>query len=247
MSKGVQFRGIGQIIIAFENMKLPKWAVKYDKGIVCKFEGNDLTESSSTLKEFLKMLEKSRSESQYTLNVYEDLAKNAKIKPSTEADYTFYFLVFEEEGTPYAIRTNNNQQIIDKLTALEARLAIMDAEEEEEPEKVGGVLGMINGFLDDPRVKDKIVTGIMGFVENLMKKPAPVLPIERQIGAVGAITDDSPVLIDQAEHNKLQAAINVLVKVDGSLGTNLQKIAAVAAADPAKYMQMISMLNTFLA
>lgn len=251
MAKGSQFKGVPMILAAFKNMKATAWSVKYDKGIVGKYEGSDEDEALDMLNQFLMMLEKSRSEAKYSLNVYEDLPKGGKIKPSTEPDYSFNIELFdvEEYPSPYTARRNTaNEEILAKLTLIEAKFAALDEEDEEdEEEKVGGVLGMINSFIEDPRVKDKIMDHAMGFMETLFKKPGAVVPMERQIGAVGGITEDSPILIDQVQHERLQTAINILIKVDAKLGDNLTKIAAVAASDPAKYAQMISMLNTFLA
>lgn len=248
----MQFRGVPDIVKAFSNMDLARWAVKYDKGIVCKYDGNDKTEAYSKLSEFLKNLERSGSEAIYTLNVYEDLAKGVKIKPSTEPDYSFYFTLFNNDSypSPYQVRRGADQDLIDKITALEAKVAKYETDDDDDGEKVGGVMGMLNGIVEDPRFKDKIIDAVFGFADKLMnpKPAAPVVALRDNtgLGAVGTIADDAPILIDESEHMKLQTAVDILVKVDAQLGTNLLKIAQTAKANPAKYVQMISMLNSFL-
>lgn len=250
MAKGVQFRGIPQILTAFQNMKLVKWCVKYDKNINAKYEGESETESNEMLSEFLKMLSSSGGSSVYTLCVYEDLKKGVKIKPSTEPDYSFNFTLFNMEEFPnpfIGARVSTNQQILDKLTAMEARMLKYETEGPEEEERVGGVLGMINGIVDDPRFKDKIIDRVFTLADDLFKK-TPIVPISpnRNLGAVGSVTEESPILIDESQHVKLQSAIDTLIRIDPALGDNLLKIAESAKNNPSKYKGMISMLNSFL-
>jgi|SRR5580692_429809 hypothetical protein len=251
MSKGMQFRGVPAIVKAFGNMDLAKWSVKYDKGIVCKYDGSDKTEGYSKLQGFLTDLQKSGSEAIYTLNVYEDLPKGQKIKPSTEPDYSFYFSLFDAESypSPYMRRHEADQALLDKIEMMEAKIAKYE-DEDDEPEKIGGVMGMLNGIVEDPRFKEKIIDQVFGIVDKIMnpKPAAPVHSIQNNtgLGAVGKVADDAPILIDEAEHIKLQTAVDILVTVDPELGTNLLKIANTAKQDPAKYKQMISMLNSIL-
>src|SRR6185437_9960943 len=139
MGKGVQFRAAGALMQAYDNCKIVNWAVLYDKGINCKYSGGDPTESRETLEEFLKLLGQSGTTAIYTLNLYEDLPKGGKILPKTDADYSFNFLLFDafsQEFSPaQRVYSNTNQLLLDRLTAIEAKLCQEDQEPDEDEPK----------------------------------------------------------------------------------------------------------------
>lgn len=187
----------------------------------------------------------------YSLNLYEDLPKNQKIKPSTEPDYSFNFTLFEEESypNPYHGAGGSYGRLQKKVEELEAKLALAAARDEEDQDEEGGIMGTINGYLEDPRTKDFIMNKIFGFVDGMLKTPAPGAPVfnlpeQRQPAQVGKVTEEH--LLTEDQTTKLQTAVGILATIDPNLGDNLLKIASVAQKDRMKYNQLIGLLNNFL-
>ena len=245
-SKGVQFRGPGALMNAFDNCKITKWAVFYDKNINCKYQDENWSESRETLSAFLTLLSRSNSTSVYTLSLYEDLKKDQKIKPSTEPDYSYNFTLFDEEltGSPWHNRRSEEQlQMKERIEQLEAKLKLaeQESEYEDEPEGIGAV---INGILGSERFKSWIQDKAFYFADRLFdKNPGAVIPMDSgKLGKVGGVKDTDPVLIDEAQTKKAAQAVEVLARVDPHLGDNLLKIAAIAENDPAKYRTLAAML-----
>lgn len=243
---GVQLRGVSSIMTAFDNLKIAAWSVMYGRNINMKFAGNNFAESRNTLQGFLDLLKESDTTATYTLHIYEDLPKGAKIKLSTEPDYSFNFLVTEEEAPRYARNREimeSNRLLMDKVTALEARLQARDAEEDE-PEPVGSLGGILSGLLEDEKVKEWIRTKAIGLADKLFNnsQTANVVPMNRVIGKVGAVTQDDPIVINDEQRIRMTEAIEILARVDPKLGDNLMKLARIAESDPGKYSTMAAML-----
>ena len=244
-TNGVQLRGMGAVLQAFDNLKISPWAVTYGKNINMKYAGASFPESRNTLQAFLQMLKDSDTVAVYTLHVYEDLPKGGKIKLSTEPDYSFNFLVTEDEAPRYARNrelAESNKVLTDRITALEAKLLLQeDEEEDEEPGSIGAV---ISGLLSDERVKDWIRTKAIGWADQLLTPPrSNVVPMGNSSAArVGAVSPNDPVLIDEEQQKKMQQAIEVLARVDSVLGDNLLKIAKIAENDPTRYQMLTRMI-----
>jgi hypothetical protein len=250
MGKGVQFRGAGALLQAYDNCKIVNWAVLYDKGINCKYNGSDETEARETLEEFLKLLSQSGSTAVYTLNLYEGLSKGAKILPKTEADYSFNFTLYDNfNESAYNPSTRayqgTTQILLDRLTAIEAKLSKEEDDEEEGPQ---GVQGLLNGIIEDDRFKTWIQDKVFAFADKLFEKPGNIVPMNpgstppRAAARVGEINQNSPILIDAEQQMKAAQAVELLARVDRNLGDNLLKIARIAQEDPNRYKMLAAML-----
>jgi len=245
-SNGVQLRGVSSIMSAFDNLKIAAWSIMYGRNINMKYAGNNFAESRNTLQGFLDLLKDSDTTAMYTLHIYEDLPKGGKIKLSTEPDYSFNFLVTEEEAPRHARNREileSNRILMDKVTALEARLAAREEDDDDE-QPVGSLGAMLSGLLDDDKFKDWIRTKAIGLADKFFNNPqnANVIPMDRAIGKVGAVTQDDPILINEQQRVKMTEAIEILARVDPKLGDNLMKLAKIAESDPGKYNTMAAML-----
>jgi hypothetical protein len=244
-SKGVQFRGCGELVQAFDNVKITKWAVFYDKNINCKYQEDNWPESRETLRLFLELLSKSNSTAVYTLCLYEDLKKDQKIKGSTEPDYAYNFTLFDEEMTGsswHNRRYEEQNKMQDRITQLEAKLKLAEEDNDYEDEDQG-IGGVINGILGSERFKTWIQDKAFLFADKLIEPKTNVVHMDSgKLGKVGGVTDQDPVLIDEAQTQKAAQAVEILARVDPYLGDNLLKIAAIAQNDPVKYRAFAAML-----
>lgn len=244
MGKGVQFRGAGALMRAYDNCKIVAWAVMYDKGINCKYSGSDETEARETLDQFLELLSQSGSTAVYTLNLYEGLPKGAKILPKTEADYSFNFTLFDNFSESNYSPSNRayqerNQALLDRLTAIEAKLTREDNDMEDEPTGVGSVL---SGLIESDRFKNWLQEKVFSFADKLFEKPANIVPMNTRPASVGAVDQNSPVLISQDQQLKAAQAIEILARIDKDLGDNLYKLSQLAVSDPERYKMLAKML-----
>jgi len=237
----VQFRGTANVVKAFENLGVPRWAVFQKNNLNEKYEGNDLTEGVETLQQFLSLLERSQTNAIYTLKTYEDLPENKIIKPSTECDRSFNFQLWENERfeSPYSQYKNRQlDEITQRLDRMEAlAVADNDNEHETEGEAVGGfgLMGYLNKLLENPVVQQKLGAVIGTWIDKIMPAAEP------QQSYPVAINGVQPDANDQVQ--KIQAAIDVLFSVDPLLGDHLEHLAKVAKNNPGKYNNLISMLN----
>jgi hypothetical protein len=242
---------------AFVNCNVTAWAIFSDKQLLSKDAGSTLEESRQVLEGLLKSMERSNTSAIYTLCLYEDIKDRKKIKISTEPDFSYNFMLFdaEEYPAPGAVtRREGYRQILDEIDLLKAQLALKTKEEEEDSdetegvgERPGGIMGMIDKLLDNPRVQEKLGERMMTWFDTLLS-PAPVndVPMNKQIGAMGNNGQEGLVQITQDQADKIQQSIAILAVVDPQLGDNLEKIAQLAQKNPKKYLSMIHMLNTFL-
>ena len=245
-SNGVQLRGVSSIMTAFDNLKIAAWSVTYGRNINMKYAGGNFGESRNTLSGFLELLKDSDTTAMYTLHIYEDLPKGGKIKLSTEPDYSFNFLVTEEEAPRHARNREiieSNRILMDKVTALEARLAARE-DEGDDDQPMGSLGAILSGLLEDDKIKDWIRTKAIGLADKWFNNPQStnVVPMNRAIGKVGAVTQDDPILINEEQRVKMTEAIEILARVDSRLGDNLMKLAKIAESDPGKYNTMAAML-----
>jgi hypothetical protein len=246
MASGIQFRGMDHVMAAYDNNKIIAWAVLYGKLINAKYIGINQHEAREALRIFLTQLKMSDTTAVYTLNLYEDLPKNAKIKASTEPDLAYNFIVVDAEAprhARYAEITQINSDLQNRITALEARLAIAD-EDDDDDEDENSVGGIVSGLFKDPRVQEWIKTKAIGLADKFLAgQPAKILPMQTsQAAKVGAVTSDDPILINEDQQDKCNQALEILVRCDPSLGDNLMKIAKIAENDPGKYQMFSKML-----
>jgi hypothetical protein len=262
MQRGIQFRGESAVMAAFDNMRIQSWCLCYGKNINCKYPSKQSSspysfeDSRELLRGVLKTLSEADNGALYTLHLYEDL--KGSIKPSTEPDYSYNIVLAEEEERSGRGSSRQYYELMDKFRTIEAKLTAQDELIKEyensnsEPEKEAGVLGFLNGLVSDDRFKNKLQDAIFGLADKwfagspLMNQNSNVVPMGSIPAKVGAISETDPILIDQREHELLQNAIDILVRVDPKLGTNLKKIADVAAKDKQKYLSLISILNSTL-
>lgn len=246
---GVQLRGVNAIMNAYDNIKIVAWSVMYGKNVNMKYIGTDFVEAREALRIFLEQLRDSQTTAVYTLNIYEEIPKDKKIRASTEADYAFNFLVDDTEAPRfqrYRDIDRQLQELMDKNTKLEARiLAMQEEDDDDEPQGIGAI---ISGLAKDPAVMDWIKTKALGLADKLFSKAgvvpgndAKLIPMN-QAAKVGAITQDDPILINEEQQVKTQEAIEILARCDPNLGDNLLKIAKIAENDPGKYTMFSKML-----
>lgn len=237
IGKAVQFRGISNVLKAYTNNKVAPWAIYQGNQFLMKYEGDDLDEGADVLRDYLSMIDQRSSDTvTYTLCVFENPA-NGKINSGTKYDASFNFRLVDN------IEDHQNSRIAGvyeaKIAGLEKQLADLSEPEELSPrEKLFEAMGKI---LEHPHVQQMIATKVVSLVDGLsdtiggiFKKPFPA----SYPAAIGSV----PVDVNQ-ENKNLQEAVQILITVDDQLGTHLLQLAAVAKKDPAKYKQLIGMLN----
>lgn len=247
MASGIQFRGVASVMKAYDNIKIKAWSVMYGKLINMKYIGTDFHESREALRVFLDQLKLSDTTAVYTLNFYEDLPPKAKIKGSTEPDYAFNFLVCEDEAprhARYAEIVQVNNDLTNRLTALEAKLSLAESDDDYEDDNSLG--GIVSGLLKDDRVKEWLKTKALGLADKLFTSAAPAKVLsmsnESKAAAVGSVSMEDPILINEEQQSKCNEALEILCRCDPNLGDNLLKIARMAENDPGKYQMFSKML-----
>lgn len=243
-ASAVQFRGIENVLAAYKANRVGPFAILNGKQILFSSEdvGNDdVEDGADELKGFLEMMKGGGSEAKYTLQTYR-LKDGKDVDSSTPYFRSFNFTLFGvEELTPYAERQQSVvRQYDDRLARLEKLLleqAEVDELEEDEEEEEGGIVGVLNGLVEIPEVRNAIGMAAIGLVSKIV--PMQQNKNQKIAGSDGAQPGS---VLDQEQLELAQQAINILASKDAKLGDHLMKIAQVAQNDPAKYRLFAQML-----
>lgn len=247
-SASIQFIGSNNVKQAFANVGVVNWALFNGKTLLEKYEGEDGEESRQLFDQYVDSLEANNSTSLYRLQTYEELPPGGKIKPSTEPDRSFQFKLYDMSdfrggiGSPRGIGYPDPamDKILEKLNTLESKISILEKDDEPE-EKVSGIGASLMKILEIPAVQQKIGA----IFENLADQLIPVKPNHVYTPPLGqpAALNGVPTESEQIQAEKINAAIVALYSVDKSLGDNLEKLAAIATANPSKYRELVMMLK----
>lgn len=226
MSASVHFKGIDNVLNAYEQRAVPAWSLWQGSQFLFKYEGNDISEGATALNEILDRLAQS-SNAIYTLKVYEEL-QGGKIKDKTPHDGSFNFklnLDSQEITTSQYGALRNQNAILEKLERLEQRMN--EREEEEEEEEPKSKLGLIGEILNDP--------GISQIVMPLVSKLLGINGANTPRPTIAGINDD--------EAATLKQAIEILKKSDPDLPAHLMKLAKLSQESPDSFKFLLNALE----
>lgn len=243
----VQFRGLENVMQAYDARQIDAWSVWCSKQFLNKgWGGNDL-------QTFLDALLKGGTNAIYTLKVYEDIKREedvAKIKANTPDDGSFNFRLNGDDMLPapgaiagYQSRTNNYAELDARMKRIE-ELLLQQAEgpgQDDEAETIGSVLIDI---LKDPGKVSKYVDVITAVFKPNQTPPMPaqVVPMP-QAAKVGNHESKQPPTEEAL--NRLATAIDTPEKHDPKLIDHLEKLATMASSNPGQFNMLISLLEKF--
>jgi hypothetical protein len=248
-SNAIQFRGQEQVMKAFEMNNMPNWSIWNGQNMMFVGDEGDISENADLLLQAMEMLKDGGSEAAYTLKVYKTVP-NGGIKNNTPWDRSFNFSIYNSNspGSPFQQRTNAVLGVIDqrfeqlKADMLERvfdKIDKEDAEEEEAAKKgPGGFIGMVNGLLENPQIKEVLMSKVAEFVGN-------ILGTNKAVGAIGALPEKNNAVglhLEADQIEKINQAIAILAEHDPKIGDHLLKLAALARDNPSKYKMGLSML-----
>jgi hypothetical protein len=244
-SSAVAFRGINQVISAYCNNDMASWSIWNGKEMMFRHPTDNMESGRNALRTILKELYEGGSEAQFSLRVYEGLSDTDKIKSNTPWDASFSFVLYgDEEYSPYQQgRKGYAREVDEQIVVLqkeidELKLALAEAEAEEKPE---GINGIISGIMEMPGIKQALAAKLVGIVNSVIPfgggQPAAVAGLP-----AAAPGQPIPSLLDAAQQAKVQQAINVLCTLDAKLGDHLIKIAEIAVKNIKQYNGMVAML-----
>lgn len=234
----VQFFGIESIMQAAENLNCPAWGIFIDRGLFSKYEGDDIAASQELLRRNLEALQEGGTTAIYLLKFFEsEKGQAVKINDRTVCNCgSFRFKLIEPEEREARMIGNSSQygiikQMNDEIAALKQQLSEKEEEQEAEDNSIGG---LVMGLLKNPEQLGQIVNvgrALLGLpVQQLPAPPAT-------IGALPAIYDN------EANVERLSAAIDTLEKNDARLIDHLEKLAKMATDSPDQFKTLLSMLD----
>lgn len=250
MSKFIQFKGIDDVLQAYENRKVNAWAIFSGRQFINK--GLD----KATLEAFLMLLEESTET--YTLKVYEDVNTTKLIKEKTECDGSFNFVLTEPE--PYQ-RGGFSEKVSREIAELKREL-ILQREQNYEEDEPKGFLGQIDKYLSDPVRMQNVVQTIgivrsiftgnpehaLNSVRALGHAPAAAAQIPVQPGSNGnntvtAAAAEKPMNAGKSESQILFDAIARLSAIDRDLPKHLTLLADYADKDINSFMVLLQSIE----
>jgi len=239
-SKSVQFRGIKNVVKAYQNKKVPQWGLFQGTQFLEKYEGDDTDEGATLLRDYLDALDqRSNDTNTYTLCVYE-VSAGTKITSATKYDASFNFRIADTIEDHLQSKVSGVFET--RITGIEDKLnQLLSDPEPEEMTVKDQLFGALGKILEVPQVQQALAAKLLGLIDGIGNTVTgiftPAVP-PRAIGHARPQTN-----VDE-ENKKLQEAVTILCEVDPQLGTNLLKLAGIAKADPSKYNLLITMLKT---
>jgi hypothetical protein len=227
MASSVQFRGIDEVLTAFDNIKCPAWSILQGGQFMFKHAGKTEDEAGQALRQTLEMLEGS-SNSIYTLRVYEDITERSKLKANTAYDGSFNFRLNMEsqELTQAEYRRHGSLTAMQsELSAVKAQLAAMQEEEEDDDETdTEKTLGEIGSLINNP-----VVMQLAQMIFGVKPKELPTP------GALAGVNEQEP---------KIKAAVEILKLHDTRLGDHLEKLATIAQTAKPSFDFLLNTLDS---
>ncbi len=247
----VQFRGIGNVLKAYNYKEVEVWAI---------FEGKRLQHKGigeTELTEYLNLLSLGGSNATLILKIYEDITDPREVKSNTADDGSFSFKTMDiDEDPEYQYRSGRSQsmgRLGDVLLKIDERLTAIEAGPDE-PEGIGKAIETaVIGAIEDPHKLGAIIDIIKGIFSGGPAKPIAALGNVQRMGANETTTEANSngnefeqsqkekTLEDQIK--RLGAAIDILSEADPALVVHLEKLAALAHRDPKKFQGLISMID----
>jgi hypothetical protein len=240
IGKSVQFRGIDNAVTAYGNMEIPRWGLFQGSQFLMKYSGTSMKEGSELLSQYLNALDqRSADANTYTLCIYDT---DEKINSATKYDASFNFRLVDNID---AYNSNKMSGLVEnRIAGIEEKLNLLLADPEpEEPTAKDQLFGALGKILEVPQIQHALANKLLGIIDGVGNTlsglfTSPGQPSQR--AAIGTVTTGAA---EMDETTKLQTAVGILAGIDPQLGTHLLHLANVAAKDPKKYEQLISMLN----
>jgi hypothetical protein len=245
MSTGaVQFKGKDAAMRAFEYNKIPNWALYVGRELLTSYTGRSMKDATDALDQFLDMLKDHNSAGTYQLRMYHDL----KVRVNNTTPYTnsFKFKLLDDEeyeggGGSQSYRLA--MQRMDRIEALLTANAEGEGEDDEEEEPVG-VMGHIQNAivekLKDPQTMNFLMGKVIGLIGSFTGTPQPAASMNGQPTTLP--NDQAYLALAPEQREALDRAMCILMNGDPSIGTNLEKLAKILAADPGKYAGLAAMI-----
>lgn len=213
---GVQYFGSESVVKAYLQREVGSFAVFQGKEMIFAHVCEDCEEGKEKLLEFVTGLWKGTT-AVYSLKIYRDVETITK---TSQDCGSFNFKLHEWEGSGNG--SGNDNLILSKLAALEARLN--DEEEGEEENEPADQWDKIGALLEKPVV----IAGINKLFGIDISQPA-------KVGAIPP-TDENEKLITQA--------VAILKTKDPNLGNHLMKLAGIAESKPANFKFLLQTLES---
>ncbi len=224
MAKAIQFRGIDNVLTAYDNVKVEAWSIWNDKQFLTKGIGKD------TLETFLQALDEGQSKGMYTLRVYEEIDNVRDIKAKTDYDGSFNFILNEYGPGP---ANERNSKILDRLGAIEQKL---DGNEPEEEKETLGSIAM--GLLKEPAQLAQMIDigrALLGLQPMYGQQAYQQLPSINN--AIGATPTDNG--------ERIGKALIILEKNDPKLVEHLEKLAHISTTNKMTFKFLLTTLENF--
>jgi len=244
---GIQFRGVEQVMQAFENRDVDAWSMWQGKQFLFKGYGE------ADLRAILESIAVNSTNAIYTIRVYETINDVKNIKEKSECDGSFNFRLDDERqeitGAQYSRFTQNNS-VFNRLAAIEEKLNNPPpADDDEEEETIGSVAIDIMKNPDKALKWAEVIRNIFSFNQP-QQPPGSVrhLPIsttiQQQPASMGNVTQPAKELTEQ-ELERLDKVTDLLFLKDPDFLVHLEKLAQIAENNPKKFKSLLTMLEIF--
>lgn len=232
------YQGLNNVLAAFQRQQqTPFFSVWKGKDLLFSYNVDDTEGSYNFLAENLTAAEENGNRDILKIKFHPEKEKKF-ITDSTPVTGTLFVRVCPWDPQEYRnnlpmIMGPVNNEILNKLTAMESRLNAMDEEQEEEEAEIGatgmeGAIGKVESLLNNPIIQ-KIAASPM--FNNLLSGLFGSNPVTQ--GSIAGIPNDE----------KINQAIEILKQHDDNIADDLYKLAMIAKNNPAMFNMLINSLR----
>jgi hypothetical protein len=238
----VQFTNKDDVLEAYRRMKVGPWAIWCGKELNFSCSDKSASQCEAELTEYLEMLDRNEIPVYYALRVYRGLKNDEQITSKTPYDNSFGFRLTESAAgyrraatgdsglggmTIAGLRKqwDNEQALINEIKAM--RLELEELKNPDDDDDDYG-LGKIGRILQHP-VVGPMAQQMIGALTGMLKRNSPA----GQIAGIG----------EQAEQEKIQAAMQILTDCIPDFPDILGKLALMAQKNPGQLKQYCDLLR----
>jgi len=235
--KSVQFQSINNVVDAYNMREVPAFSIYQGKQLLIKYEGDDISEGSQLLNNFLVMLQESAAI--YTLCVYEEFTGKINDKTPYHGSWNSRFNAAPAGYQQGSVALQGIQREMQELREEMSRKAVQEEIEDNQEQDADPVVDMmdkINGIISHPIVEKLIPVLLNAF--NLGSAQLQPAGNNQQPAIMAGIHSPDAVL-----DPKLIRAVNAMITADPDAETALITLGQLAETDAKKFKAVLSYMK----
>jgi hypothetical protein len=215
----------------------PYYSVWMGKDLCFVYDGDDEAEGKEMLIENLAFPTSMKNSTIFRIKLYKQLSPGGVITDKTPYSASIKFRCVGAEDDALAYSKLSHESAYQKIGALQAEI--------EEMKKPRGIMGYLEPFLENPEVQTAVAGTVMGVIQGILGKFAPLLgavPQQQMQGqpqaAMAGIQDPQPGELDQLDED-----LRVMEQADPNILDHLHRLRELSEKNPQMFKLLTQQLE----